>query len=146
MVKRFFFFLIHINETVSLHREGFINRSTNVNFSRTVDHGFVENVHSSLAVACEEDGETHAQEVMKFDEAVNEGDSHEDPDQDPTSHHLDRAVPVAAPRKSIRPDKPDALRSRGRLDLDILHRRNTSHRFIDSSGRPTAFLVPSIRM
>lgn len=55
-------------------------------------------MHSLLAVACEEDGEEQPQEVVKFDEAVNKDDGHEDPDEDPASHHLDRA----APRKSIR--------------------------------------------
>lgn len=73
-----------------------------VNFSRTVDHGLIENVHPFFAEAREEDGEEHAQEVMKFDEAINEYEGYEDPDEDPTNHHLDRPVQLSLDEKSIR--------------------------------------------
>jgi len=61
---------------------------------------------------------------MKFDEAVNEHDGHEDPNQDPTSHHPDRAMRL--PLHENQSDKPDKLSGRGWLDLDILHCRNTT--------------------
>lgn len=90
----------------------FYRSKLRTNFSRTVDHGFVENVHSFLAVACEEDGDAQAQEVMKFDKAVKEDDGHEDPDKDPASHHLARAVRWSL-HENQSGDKPVALRVGG---------------------------------
>jgi len=80
-----------------------------INLLHTVDYGFIQNVHPFFAVACEEDGEEHAQKVMKFDKAVNEHDGYEDPDKDPTSHHLDRAVRLSLHENQFN-NELDALR------------------------------------
>lgn len=56
----------------------------------TINYGFVENVHSFLTIACKEDSKGYSQEIMQFEEAVNEYYGCEDADEDPASHHPDR--------------------------------------------------------
>lgn len=64
-------------------------------------------MHPFLAVAREEDGKEHAQEVVQLDEAIKEHDDREHPDQHPAGHHrTDRPLAIRgkAPRSGKQRD------------------------------------------
>lgn len=101
----------------------------------TINYGFVENVYSFLAKTCKEDGEEYTQEIMQFEEAVNEYYGCEDADEDPTSHHPDRRSLVALRKSVISRRSP----YRGLNFGNSRHCRNSSRQFIDLSERLMAF-------
>lgn len=103
-----------------------IKTRTSEENSRTVNGSLVENVHPFLAVACEEDDETHSQKIVNLDKAVNEQDSREQPDEDPADHHFDRRD---LPREKERGERKALFTLQPRSDDfgKSVGRRDTSH-------------------